>query len=297
MPRLITLFRPVNLLLIALIQLIIQYRVIIPHVGTNDVFSELQFMLIVLITVIVGTAGYVINDIFDIQIDSHNKPGKNLVGTAISVRNGKGMYRGLVFSGLILTTALGSAYRLPGIGFYILATASLYAYSAWFKKSPLIGNLTVSLFAGMVIYVLWMGQNLVWIGSQKGTLAFEIVVMYTVFAFVTTMVREIVKDIEDIDGDKSCGARTLPIVIGIRASRFICTILAALLAFGLVYWLRHIHQSIDSLAERYFILAVLLPVTAIAIAVMRSRDKRDWYRVSQFIKVVILLGTLFLILV
>lgn len=297
MPRLITLFRPINLLLIALIQVIIQYNVIIPLTESAVVFSSLQFALIVLITVVVGAAGYVINDIYDIQIDSRNKPGKNLVGIGLSMRTAKGIYWSLVFSGLILTIALNAAYRLPGIGFYIFTTAALYAYSARFKKAAVAGNLIVSVFAAMVVYVLWMGQNLNWTGSQDGTVAHDIVLMYTGFAFVATLIREIVKDIEDIEGDQEQGARTLPVVLGIVGTRAISAILGICLSFGLIFWLRHIHDSINSLAESYFIIAVILPVTVMTVAVIRSRAKRDWHRVSQFIKVVILLGTLFLVLI
>lgn len=297
MPRLITLFRPVNLLLIALIQVIVQYRVIIPLSGTVEVFTTTQFVLIVCITVIAGASGYLINDIHDIQIDNLNKPGKNLVGTTISIRAAKAIYAVLIFAGFFLATILEHTYRLPGMAFYVFTVVALKAYSMWFKKMPVIGNLIVSAFAAMVVYVLWMGQNLVWEGNMNDSLAFDIVLMYSVFAFASTLIREIVKDIEDIEGDQEQGARTLPVVLGIKGARVISTTLSACLSLGLIFWLRHIHNSINSFAEIFFIIAVILPVTVMAVAVTRSRDKRDWHRVSQFIKVVILLGTLFLLLI
>ncbi len=297
MPPLITLFRPVNLILIVIIQVIIQYRVIIPLVESNGLFTHVQFALIVCITIIVGASGYVINDICDVAIDSRNKPGKNIVGTGISTKTARGIYISLVLSGLILTAALDTAYRLPGIAFYSFSTIALYFYSTRFKKSLLIGNLIVSAFAAMVVYVLWMGQNLVWQGTMNDSPAFDIVMMYSVFAFVSTLIREIVKDIEDLEGDQEQGARTLPVVLGIKGARTISAALGGFLSFGLVFWLWHIHESINSFAEIYFIIAVILPVTTMTMAVIIGRDKRDWHRLSQFIKVVILLGTLFLLLI
>ena len=297
MLKTLRLFRPLNLYLIAAIQLVIQYLVI--HEWTEDavLFSTKSVVLVVIITAIAGAAGYVINDIFDVDIDRHNKPGRNVVGDIISVRSAWAIYGLLISAGAILTWMLGEPYRLPGLGFYILTTIVLYSYSSYFKKTFIVGNIIVSVFASMVIYVLWMGQDLMWQGSQDNTGAYDIVVMYSLFAFGSTLIREIVKDIEDMKGDATAGARTLPNVAGITIARRICIALALLFGAGLIVWLAMIAPQLTKTAKWYFILLVITPVLGIALLAFINQTRKQWHITSQYIKGVIFLGTGFLLLI
>ena len=140
--------RPINLVLIAIIQVIVQYVVILPNLPTGiTTFTHLQFAMMVLITMCVGAAGYVVNDIYDVAIDEQNKPGKNAVGGELTVSQAWYLYLALTVAAVILTFVLQDPYRWPGLGVMGSATFMLWAYSARFKRTPLIGNIVVSLFA------------------------------------------------------------------------------------------------------------------------------------------------------
>ena len=290
------LFRPVNLVIIGIIQTIIQYNVIRVHMPSSVVlFEHWQFALIAIITICAGAAGYVVNDIYDVDIDAHNKPGINVI-ERISKRTGWMIYALIASTGLTLTILLGDPYRVPGIGVYAGATIMLWAYSAYFKRQPLIGNIIVSIFAALVIYVVWLGQSVNITPGADVSFPHHIVLMFTGFAFFTTLLREIVKDAEDLAGDTLHGARTLPAAIGINSSKYVCIAITGLLAAGIAYWLFLMTGSISSLASWYMIIAVILPLVAAIWFIGRAKEEKTWHFISQYIKVVILVGTLFLMM-
>ena len=296
MRKYLRLIRPVNLYLIAIIQVLVQWSVIHNHTHDAELFSRQEFIYIIIITVLAGAAGYVVNDIFDVDIDVHNKPGKNIVGDLVPKSVAWAIYGLLVGAGAVLTWLLGEPFRIPGLIFYILTTVVLFSYSAYFKRTLIIGNIIVSIFAAMVVYVLWIGQDLIWQGSQNSSAAFDIVLMYTLFAFGSTLIREIVKDIEDVKGDATAGARTLPNTVGVDASRNVCMALSILFGIGLAIWLWGISGQLSERALWYFIILVILPVFGIVFLSYLNDTKRQWYITSQYIKGVIFLGTAFLLL-
>jgi 4-hydroxybenzoate polyprenyltransferase len=291
------LFRPINLAIIGILQIIVQYNVIRGHMPSSVVlFEHWQFVLIVLITILAGAAGYVINDIYDVDIDAHNKPGKNVI-EQISKRTGWQIYAVLVTSGAVLTILLGDPYRIPGIGVYAGATIILWAYSSYFKRQPLVGNIIVSAFAALVVYVMWLGQSINIPTGADVAFSHHIILMYTGFAFFTTLLREIVKDMEDLSGDAIHGAQTLPTIIGVDSSKIICAIITGLLVTGISYWLIQTWGNISNFASWYMAVAVILPLSIIIWFIGRANGQKAWHFISQYIKVVILMGTLFLVLI
>jgi 4-hydroxybenzoate polyprenyltransferase len=291
------LFRPINLVIIAILQSIVQYNVIQGHMPASVVlFEHWQFVMIVAITILAGAGGYVVNDIYDIDIDAHNKPGKNVV-EQISKRTGWAVYTMLVSFGAILTIQLGDPYRVPGIAIYVGATVILWAYSFYFKRQPIIGNVIVSFFSALVIYIVWLGQSVNIPPGADVQFPHHIILMYTGFAFFTTLLREIVKDLEDLSGDTRYGARTLPTVIGVNASRRVCIATALLLLTGISYWLFQMTGEISDLAFWYMVAAIMVPIAAAIWLIQKARDQSAWHNISQYLKAVILLGTLFLIFI
>ncbi len=291
------LFRPINLAIIGIIQIIVQYNVIRGHMPDSIVlFEGWQFALIVVITICAGAAGYVVNDIYDVDIDAHNKPGKNVI-ERISKRTGWKIYAAITISGLVLTALLGDPYRIPGTGVYTGATILLWAYSAYLKKQPLTGNIIVSIFAALVVYIVWLGQSVNIPTGVDVRFPHHIVVMFTGFAFFTTLLREIVKDAEDLSGDTLHGALTLPAVIGIKNSKFVCIIINMLLISAISYWLFLMSDSISHFTIWYMIIVVLTPLGAVIWFIVNANGQKQWHFISQYIKVVILAGTLFLVMI
>lgn len=212
--------RPLNLVIVAFAQLMTAYFLVETTRKGLPVLQDINLYLIIFSTVILTAAGYMINDYYDIKIDYVNKPDEVIIG--------KGMKRRVVifFHSILNITGVGIGLivspRIAMINF--IASFLLWLYSNSLKRLPFIGNFTVALLTGTAIWIIGYYY-------QKSEL---LVLTYAIFAFFINLIREIIKDIEDRQGDRKHGCRTLPIVFGFRNTKriifmiafcFICAIL------------------------------------------------------------------------
>lgn len=204
--------RPVNLVIVAFAQLMTAYFL----VGTSrkglPVLQDINLYLIILSTVIIAAAGYMINDYYDVKIDYVNKPDEVIIGKGMKRRVVLFFHSFLNFSGI----AIGwlASPRIAVINFF--AVILLWWYSNSLKRLPFIGNFTVASLTGVSIWIIGYYY-------QKSEL---LVLTYAIFAFFLNLIREIIKDIEDRPGDRKHGCRTLPIVIGFRNTKRVIFLIA-----------------------------------------------------------------------
>lgn len=153
----------------------------------------------VVATVFATAAGNAINDYFDRDIDRINRPDRPIPRSAVSPR-GAVIYAGMLFAGAVI-----AALTLPllAIAIAVINLLALLAYTEWFKGAPGVGNVVVAYLTG---------STFLFGGAAVGR-PLEAVVLF-VLAALATLTREIVKDVEDVAGDREEGLRTLPIVIG-----------------------------------------------------------------------------------
>src|SRR5690606_19191379 len=161
--------------------------------------------LIVLSTLLIAAAGYIINDYFDVKIDLVNKPKRVIVGRYLKRRMAIGTHQLLNVLGVI--AGLLVSYKVALVN--IFSVSPLWLDSERYKRQLLIGNVAVSLLTALSLMILTVHY------PQNRKLIF----IYAVFAFFISLIREIVKDIEDMKGDAFHGCRTLPIVVGIRRTK------------------------------------------------------------------------------
>ena len=181
---------------------------------------------------------------------------------------------------LLNISAIVMAYFLGWkiLALQVLSITLLWAYSNQLKRLPFWGNLSVSLLTALAIIITG-----IFFGSYP-----DVLWLYTGFAFFFTLLRELVKDIEDIKGDESFGCRTIPVIWGIPGAKkviFVIILIIALLSITTDYYL-----SIKP--DRYFILLLLLILVALAGYVFRADTRQDFGRISQILKIIILLGVL-----
>lgn len=171
------------------------------------VVGDIKFFILVLSTVIIAAAGYYINDYYDIKIDLINKPDRVIVGNTIKRRPVMIAHTTLNALGILL----GAMVSL-WIGVINLVCAFLlWWYSNQLKRLPLIGNFVVALLTGSTLLVL-----LIYFQSLD-----LLTMVYALFAFGITLIREIIKDIEDMEGDANYDGLTLPVALGLRKTKFI----------------------------------------------------------------------------
>ena len=301
----IKMIRPLNLFIIAVLQFILYYGILLPSFlafNIQPVLNGILFPLFVLDTVIIAAAGYVINDIFDILTDSFNKKDKPLAQGTINPRQALKYYLILIFTGFLI--ALFIAFRIGKIHYisiYFIATLLLYLYSKKLKKSLFTGNILVSAFASGVIGAIILAEKpglilLKQYMQEQYTSVMYIFYGFMIFSFLVSLFREIVKDIEDYYGDKKTGAKTLPLVYGVEIAKFVCGILAIIILISLYYWIKLPLNADKLYVKIYIILFLILPLAFIVFLLKKARKSQDFHKISTGLKLIMLNGIFLLFL-
>ncbi|WP_400194191.1 geranylgeranylglycerol-phosphate geranylgeranyltransferase [Hymenobacter sp. B81] len=271
-----------NLLIMVLCMALTQTCLLAPA-RPLQALLEPRFGLLVLATVCVAAAGYIINDYYDVKIDTINRPGQLVVGPVVGRRPAMLAHLLLSFEGVVVAATLGRAVGAVTVGAALL----LWGYSARFKRLPLVGNLSIGLLTAALVLLPELlhrtGHPAVW--------------AYALAAFLLTVVREIVKDVEDMRGDAQHDCRTLPIVLGVARSKWV----AALFLVSLL-WLvaAAIGQGFAGGQWRlasWLLGTVLGPLLLLAQRLLRADRRRDFARLSTLCKLVMLGGVLSMLVV
>jgi 4-hydroxybenzoate polyprenyltransferase len=307
-----------NLLIVALTMLLMRYAVLEPVLGKIKVtlysiagnatnmtlqMSLSDFLILVAATVLITAAGYVINDYFDIKTDLINR-GKVIVGTKIPRRMAMMWHNILNLTGVAAGFYISwkSGYFWIGI-LFLIVSGLLYFYSASYKRQFLIGNIMVAILTAMVpmLVVIYEAAALYQYYAVNAVnmphigVVFYWVGGFAMFAFLTTLAREIIKDIEDFEGDVAYGRNTIPVVIGILTSKIvaICLVLITIAMLYLVWFL-----FLDNLISLIYIsAAITVPLVWVIYQLIISKSRKDLHSASRLMKVVMLTGILYSVVI
>lgn len=300
------LIRTENLIMIILTQLLLRNLVLKKILVQNQVELELGntlFGLVILSTVLIAAAGYIINDYFDVKTDTINHPDTVVVDRVIGRRWAIILHMTFTLTGLVLGmyAALKTGYLRLAI-FHFTAAILLWFYSTHLKKRLLIGNIVVSLLTASVAFmplVFEMGvMQKTYPGfiNENGLLllsAFKVTFIFSLFAFITSMAREIIKDIEDFKGDKATGGLTMPVVWGIRTSKFnafFMLVITALLLLFVVYNTIKAERQVFITSNMYILFGLVLPLILLSFYTLKATQSKHFKRASLFLKLIMLLG-------
>lgn len=297
-----------NLFIIALLQVLLRYGLLLPilsHYGIDPALSDLRFILVVASTVLLAASGYVINDYFDIRIDRINRPDSVIIGNKISRRTALFLHVLLTVTGVFIGLFLAYVARKENYALmYILIPAFLWYYSTTFKRHAVIGNLIISLLTALVPYVVVSiefamlarvhGADI--LQSDACSTAWFWTTGFAFFAFITNLMREIIKDTEDLKGDKAVGCRTLPITIGVNYTKalVIMMVMGSLVALWLIYFFIPQIQMIPYVFI-YFSIGLSLPYLVLLVQLYRSKSSKGFHVASSISKVIMLLGIIFIL--
>ena len=282
---------------IALTQILFFYSVI-PFVykGLQVTFLPQNiFYLLVAASVCIAAAGYIINDYFDLNIDLVNKPAKLIIEKYISRRWAILLHLGLSLIGFIISCYVGYKLRNIYIPFFnLLSIAGLWFYSTTFKKQLLIGNFVISLLTAWVILVITVAiyrlHNSVNEGSFIIPRLIKVSILYAGFAFIISLIREVVKDMEDIQGDVKYGCRTMPIVWGIPVSKVFAGVWLVVLTGGVLILQFYVFQLGWWLSAIYSILLIIIPLLWVLQQLYKAQTPSDFSRLSSAIKIIMFTG-------
>ncbi|MBC3789012.1 geranylgeranylglycerol-phosphate geranylgeranyltransferase [Spirosoma utsteinense] len=273
------LIRVQNLLIVVLTQFLARIFLVGPEpdsVPTHwlRILTDPTIWLLSLSTVFIAAAGYIINDYFDVKIDLVNKPDRVVIGRYLKRRVAIGAHQLLSVIGCLIGLYLSRWVFVIDV----ISVSLLWFYSAQFKRQPLIGNIVISLLTALsfIVLAVYYRQNA------------QMLLIYALFSFGISLIREIIKDMQDIRGDARFGCRTLPIIWGLRRTKYLLYVLIG--AFVLTLFL-----IADSLGNHHLTISfglLLLPLAFFTYRLVLADTRRDFGYLSTLCKFIMLMGVM-----
>jgi 4-hydroxybenzoate polyprenyltransferase len=297
-----------NLVFIVVTQLLYYYCIVNPlnkTTGGQWLFDSRSMTALVTASLLIAAAGYIINDYFDLNIDRVNKPDKLVVERVIKRRWTIIWHIVLSAAGVLLSFLIDFKEHTLWIGISnFLCVALLFGYSASLKKKFLSGNVLISFLTAWVIIVVFLSYYFKGVYRQSGEYSnitiylnrfIKLSLLYAGFAFIISLVREVIKDMEDMEGDAKYGCRTMPIVWGVPAAKVFTAVWLVVLIGALVviqFYAMHLGWWWSVV---YCVVAIIAPLIWILRKLYIAQVPKDYHQLSTAVKLVMLAGILSMI--
>jgi 4-hydroxybenzoate polyprenyltransferase len=294
------LIRIANVVIAAASFVLFQCFVLAPLLQSASFAPTLNGWMIVCLALAIAcitAAGNIINDYYDFDQDKKWRSDQIVLGKYISLDMAVYLLGALNLIGIGL--ALFVAYKVGNIkiaNVFFLSALLLWLYSSTLKKIPLLGNLVIAFLCALVFLIPVLFERSFFVDTFAEPLAFarESVLMrmkgYMLFAFLITLIREVVKDMEDYEADKSFGINTLPVAAGITVAK-IFAVLLTLLMMAFIGYLQYIYWING--AKNHFWFAVLMlqfPLLVNLLPLIPAKDEKSFAVQSVMMKLVIVFG-------
>lgn len=281
-----------NLLLIALAQFLIRFGLYTPF-HAEKALTDFQFALLVIATLAIAASGNIINDIFDREVDRVNKASRVLIGNKINEKTAYRLFFVLTILGVGIGFYLANVIGHPGyVGFFIVISLLLYLYASTLKRYFLVGNLLIAGLVAMSILIVPIFDLIPAISHYNQALqmeTFKLILPFALFAFVVNWIREIVKDVIDINGDKKGEINSLPIIIGRSRTIKVVFFLSIILLAGIIFYMyEHLYNK--KWLMLYFLLAVVGPLLYFIIKTFEAKSMKRYRLLSNLLKIIMLTG-------
>lgn len=290
MQKYLQLIRWPNLVMLIVLQYLLRYALVEPILHYEDkalLLTPFEFFILVLSCALIAAGGYIINDVEDLEIDSVNKPDKKIVENQIPKESAMNIYTALtmlgVLGGFFLSYVKGYTY----IGIIHLITAGmLYFYATSYKCIPVLGNIIISLLSGLAVIIVIVPEPFA--KDHPGVML--MIAVYAFFSFSTTLIREIIKDIEDIDGDQQFGCSTLATTIGITKAKW-TSILLTISVLGLLVYAQVLSRQWESILPFFYVCIFIdLPFLVLLEKLYHAKKKSDFHKASFWLKLIMFTG-------
>jgi len=295
------LIRYQNLLMLAFMQLIFRYG-FLELQNIPLALADWQYILLVLATMSIAAGGYIINNIFDVETDLVNKPKNVVVGHFISETKAYNLYIGFTVTGVLIGFYLSNVIEKPSLAaIFIVIAATLYFYASSLKQSLLVGNFIVALLLSFSVIIIGV-FDLFPITNEENRpimgMLFSILLDYAIFAFIVNFIREIVKDLQDFEGDLNQGMNTLAIAFGVSKT--------AKLVFGLsfipiILILNYINKNLFAsgliFGTLYGLVFIMAPLVYFTIKIWSANSKKEFHHLSAVLKLILFFGILSIVVI
>lgn len=296
-----SLIRWPNLLIAGLVQYLLYFKVLQPffaQFGISYSLDVLRLSMLVVMTMCIAAGGYIVNDIADVRTDEINRPARVVIGKHLSHQTAYWLYFMFQIVGFTLWLYLVFyVRRIPLLSVFPLLIGGLALYSLYLKRLPLLGNVLIALLCAAVPGMVWLLEQQAFVqlsarDVEAGQRLKIVFLWYMASAFVLTLYRELVKDMEDVKGDAATGLRTLPVIWGVSATRYLALVFALVsaLVVGVMLW--QLQPELHAWKQIGYGISVLLPIMVSILSLFRARTAADYRRLSHLAKLIILMGLL-----
>jgi 4-hydroxybenzoate polyprenyltransferase len=286
-------------MIVAVTQILIYHQLLnqtFKRYSISGTFNSFEFVLFVFTTLLVTASGYIINDIYDIETDRINKPDKRIIDVHLSLSAAWKIYFSMILTGALISFYL--AVQRNDLFYWFIYPAAvflLFGYSRWFKGIPYLGNILVSLFCAAVPGIFFLSEASVLKELKIRDLTsflplHNLLLAYVLFAFLTNLYREIVKDLQDETGDKLANIQTAAVYFGKKNTKIMALFTALITSMVITF---SFSQSIFSNIPYLFILQILLIQTPLSISIIKiiqAKDDKAFRNVGLWIKLIMING-------
>ena len=279
-----------NLVMLCGAMLLSRHMLILPVLelnGLESALSQAKFNLLTLAVVLAAASGYIINNLMDVETDRVN--GKDRGLEKIGNQHARLIYFIFTIATVVAAFVVGDG-SIKSRAFLATAVSCglLYFYAVDYKRIPVLGNLVVSVLTAFAVAMPMFCDE----AASNNEPIRIFVIGYAVFAFLLSLSREIIKSCEDMEGDAAFGIRTLPVLVGTRASA-IAAALVALTCASLIGSIQYITSQWESPISFYFVcLLVQLPLVVMTVILFKAKTKQAFGRLSTLNKFIMAMGLL-----
>jgi len=297
-----------NVLFLAALIWVMEEWVAVPILTKAAFGAQLPWYLILLIALaimLIAAGGYVINDYFDVKIDRINRPDEVVVTRSISKQDA--MKLSLCLSCIGIACGLSAAVLLRSLTIgliFVITPGLLWFYSGSYKRLFLIGNITIALLAGLTPMMVAFANVAILQQRYAEILPYTSLEHdlyawlggFALFAFLLTWIREIIKDMQDQQGDREYECHTMPIVWGEKRTKIFVTVLIVLTIAVIGHiWYHFLPFPIgwSSLSTRYIALGIIIPMAGVLLLLWAAKIPSDYKTCQQLVKFTMFIGMLY----
>ncbi|RXR18410.1 prenyltransferase [Flavobacterium amnicola] len=288
----LNLIRYKNLLLLAFMQLVILFG----FLKMQDIPLALalwQYYLLIISTVCIAAGGYIINDIMDQDVDGINKPKKAIVGHSISENFAYNLYVAFSIIGVGIGFYLSKIIGRPNfVTVFILCAALLYIYSTSFKQIMIVKNIVVAFllaFSILIIDLFMIFPATDMTNREQMLPVFSVLIDFSIIAFIINLLREMVKDLEDVNGDYNNGIQTLPVALGVARTTKLVFGLSFIPTICILYYM-YVNLFELQFATVYILGFLIGPLLYFSMKIWSAKNKKEYAHLSDVLKLIIFLG-------
>ena len=278
-----------------LIQYLIRFTLIIPSYGKENILSEFYFALLLFSILLIVGAGYTINDYFDIKVDSENKDEHVIVGRTIKRRIALVIHFILTSIGLILGFYIAYKINQLVISIVLIVCAYiLWIYNLKLKHIFFLANLIVAGLSAVFVTSIATLEIFLKYNHNTSINNIKTLILIATFAFILSLMNEIIKDLRTVQGDKKYKIRTLPTVWGLLKTKEFLKWLSIITAF-IISTIAITKFKTNITALSYAFIFIIGPLFLLNVWVYKAQHTIDYERISKLNKFIIFTGIMSLL--